>query len=146
MKFFEVKTKRLAVDDSNTYKEIKEQWLVQAETFTEAEANVTRYINNARPKDTVQFTGMKPSRITEILCSDNVNNEEPDSHAYYKCIILRTGEAWGRRGSREYICAKANDIEDANSVALRYADPNEGTAVDSIRVEKTKFTGVIILK
>ena len=146
MVLFEVKTKRLAVDESNTYTEVKEQWLVQAETFTEAEANVTRYINDTYPKDTITFTGMKPSRITELVRSQNVNDKDEDSWAYYKCTILRTGPDWGKRGSKEYICVKANDIEDANRATLEYADPNEGTTIDSIKVEKTKFTGVIIFE
>lgn len=146
MTLFEVKTKRLTVDDSNTYTEVKEQWLVQAETFTEAEANVTKYINSNHPKDAITFTGMKPSRVTELVRSQNVNDKEKDSWAYYKCTILRTGPDWGRRGSKEYICVKANDIEDANRATLEYADPNEGTTIDSIKVEKTKFTGVIIFE
>ena len=146
MILFEVKTKRLAVDESNTYTEIKEQWLVQAETFTEAEANVTRFLNKIFPKDSVTFTGMKPSRIAELVKSQSVNDDDPDSWAYYKCTILRTGAGWGKRGSKEYICVKANDIEDANTAVLRYADPDEDTVIDSIKVEKTKFTGTIILE
>lgn len=145
MTLFEVKTKRLAVDESNTYKEVKEQWLVQAETFTEAEANVTKYINKVYPKDTISFTGMKPSRVTELVKSENVT-EKSEDWAYYKCTILRTGPDWGKRGSKEYICVKANDIEDANATAMKYAEPNEGTTVDSIKIEKTKFNGVIVFE
>lgn len=145
MNLFEVKTKRLTVDESNTYKTVKEQWLVEAETFTEAEANVTKYLKGVNPKDEISFTGMKPSRITELVKSERCEEDEENA-LFYKCTVLFTGEGFGKRGTKECICAKAIDIEDANMATLKFAKAGdeEATNVDSVKVEKTRFTGVIV--
>ena len=43
--FFEVRTKRLTVTERNAYKTVKELWLFQVESYTEAEARVTEFMN-----------------------------------------------------------------------------------------------------
>ena len=53
--FFEVRTKRLTVTERNAYKTVKELWLFQVESYTEAEARVTEFMNK-------QFKG--PGRAT----------------------------------------------------------------------------------
>lgn len=143
MNLFEVKTKRVTVNESNAYQTVKEQWLVEAETFTEAEANVTKYLSKVYPKDDVSFVGMKPSKIMTCLKSDLCEGSE-DETAYYKCTILFMGEGYGRKGTKEYYCVKALGVDDANLTVLKYVRSDDETTIDSVKVEKTKYTGVIV--
>lgn len=153
MKFFEVKTKRLSVNDSNLYETVKEQWLVEASTFTEAEANTLAYIKSLYPKDDVVFTGIKPSKIEVVLDSiksgsidKNVEVPEDDDRHFYKCTVLMSGEGHGKRGEKFFICAKADGVDSANDLAVDYTrgeDLSESTEISSIKIEKTGFLNAI---
>ena len=42
--YFEVRIKRTYVDENNTYKTVKEAYLIAAETYTEAETRMAKFM------------------------------------------------------------------------------------------------------
>lgn len=61
--FFEVRTKRLTVTERNAYKTVKELWLFQVESYTEAEARVTEFMNKQFKGEDFSIPKIQPSKI-----------------------------------------------------------------------------------
>lgn len=64
--FFEVRTKRLTVTERNAYKTVKELWLFQVESYTEAEARVTEFMNKQFKGEDFSIPKIQPSKIQRV--------------------------------------------------------------------------------
>ena len=81
--FFEVRTKRLTVTERNAYKTVKELWLFQVESYTEAEARVTEFMNKQFKGEDFSIPKIQPSKIQRVEKTDGCANEDP----FYKVKI-----------------------------------------------------------
>lgn len=81
--FFEVRTKRLTVTERNAYKTVKELWLFQVESYTEAEARVTEFMNKQFKGEDFSIPKIQPSKIQRVEKTDGCADEDP----FYKVKI-----------------------------------------------------------
>ena len=140
--YYEVKDKRLGVDENNAYETVKELWLVASESVAEAEATVCKFIENNFPKSDLEVQAVKLSKITNIVkdtaCEDDA--------AYYKLKceeeLEREDDERKPKVIRTFVLCKANTPEAA--IAALKASDICGKDVEVTKCEKTKFNGIIV--
>lgn len=141
--FFEVRTKRLTVTERNAYKTVKELWLFQVESYTEAEARVTEFMNKQFKGEDFSIPKIQPSKIQRVEKTDGCANEDP----FYKVKIELLSENDKGKVVKEpfFILVRAESPEAAIKVGNGVGD-EEAPSSETVSATKTKFTGVVVMK
>lgn len=110
MNFFETKVKYSIVSESGSEKKVSESYIVDAVSFTETEARITKemqpFIN-----DGFEITAIKKANYTDLI-EDSTSTADK----YYKCkiIFITMDEEKGKeKRISNYILVQAKDIEGA---------------------------------
>lgn len=108
MNWFEVKVKYSMIDEKGSEKKVTEPYLVDALTFTEAEARINKemepYLN-----DEFLIMNMKRANYSDLL-------EDENGDKYYKCKIIFVTldeEAGKEKKVSNYVLVQASSIETA---------------------------------
>lgn len=108
MNWFEVKVKYSMISENGAEKKVSEPYLVDALSFTEAEARINKelepYLN-----DEFQIVNMKRANYTDLL-------EDETGDKYFKCkvVFVTLDEEKGKeKKTSNYILVQAKDIEGA---------------------------------
>lgn len=141
--FFEVRTKRLTVTERNAYKTVKELWLFEVETYTEAEARVTEFMNKQFKGEDFSIPKIQPSKIQRVEKTEGCNPEDP----FYKVKIELLSENDKGKVVKDpfFILVRAENPEAAITVADGVGD-EESPSHEVVKTEKTKFTGVVVME
>lgn len=141
--FFEVRTKRLTVTERNAYKTVKELWLFEVETYTEAETRVTEFMNKQFKGEDFSIPKIQPSKIQRIEKTEGCNPEDP----FYKVKIELLSENDKGKVVKDpfFILVRAESPEAAITVADEVGD-EESPSHEVVKTEKTKFTGVVVME
>lgn len=142
--FFEVRTKRLTVTERNAYKTVKELWLLQVESYTEAEARVTEFMNKQFKGEDFSIPKIQPSKIQRVEKTDGCANEDP----FYKVKIelLSENDKGKVKVVKEpfFILVRAESPEAAIEVGNGVGD-EEAPSSETVSATKTKFIGVVVM-
>lgn len=140
--FFEVRTKRLTVTERNAYKTVKELWLFQVESYTEAEARVTEFMNKQFKGEDFSIPKIQPSKIQRVEKTDGCADENP----FYKVKIELLSENDKGKVVKEpfFILVRAESPEAAIEVGNGVGD-EEAPSSETVSATKTKFTGVVVM-
>lgn len=114
MNWFECKISYEKILENGMQKKVTEPYLVDALSFTEAEARIVKEI---RPYIAGEFTvsDIKREKITELFF-----NENGDRYFEAKVEFITLDEKGGtEKRTRVKILAQANDIEDARQVLIK---------------------------
>ena len=141
--FVEVRTKRLTVTERNAYKTVKELWLFEVETYTEAEARVTEFMNKQFKGEDFSIPKIQPSKIQRVEKTEGCVPEDP----FYKVKIELLSENDKGKVVKEpfFILVRAESPEAAITVADEVGD-EESPSHEVVKTEKTKFTGVVVME
>lgn len=141
--FFEVRTKRLTVTERNAYKTVKELWLFEVETYTEAEARVTEFMNKQFKGEDFSIPKIQPSKIQRVEKTEGCVSEDP----FYKVKIELLSENDKGKVVKDpfFILVRAESPEAAITVADEVGD-EESPSHEVVKTEKTKFTGVVVME
>lgn len=141
--FFEVRTKRLTVTERNAYKTIKELWLFEVESYTEAEARVTEFMTKQFKGEDFSIPKIQPSKIQRVEKSENGTPEDP----FYKVKIELLTENDKGKVVKEpfFILVRAESPEAAIEVGNGVGD-EEAPSSETVSATKTKFTGVVVME
>lgn len=110
MNFFEVKVKYQKIDDNGKEAIATETYLVDALSYTECEARITKEMEPFLGQD-FQIVNMKRANYNELA-------EDASADRYYKCkaVFVTIDEEKGReRRVASYILVQANDMEHAQA-------------------------------
>lgn len=115
--FFECGLSYEKTIENGTQKKVTEPYLVDALSFTEAEANIIREI---KPFIAGEFTirTIKRARISEVF----FNEDNPDADKYFKAKInfISLDVKKGKESkTAAYMLAKASDIDEAKKVVVK---------------------------
>lgn len=141
--FFEVRTKRLTVTERNAYKTVKELWLFEVETYTEAETRVTEFMNKQFKGEDFSIPKIQPSKIQRVEKTEGCNPEDP----FYKVKIELLSENDKGKVVKDpfFILVRAESPEAAITVVDEVGD-EESPSHEVVKTEKTKFTGVVVME
>lgn len=141
--FFEVRTKRLTVTERNAYKTVKELWLFEVETYTEAETRVTEFMNKQFKGEDFSIPKIQPSKIQRVEKTEGCNPED----LFYKVKIELLSENDKGKVVKDpfFILVRAESPEAAITVANEVGD-EESPSHEVVKTEKTKFTGVVVME
>lgn len=141
--FFEVRTKRLTVTERNAYKTVKELWLFEVETYTEAEARVTEFMNTQFKGEDFSIPKIQPSKIQRVEKTEGCDPEDP----FYKVKIELLSENDKGKVVKDpfFILVRAESPEAAITVADEVGD-EESSSHEVVTTAKTKFTGVVVME
>lgn len=141
--FFEVRTKRLTVTERNAYKTVKELWLFEVETYTEAEARVTEFMDKQFKGEDFSIPKIQPSKIQRVEKTEGCDSEDP----FYKVKIEFLSENDKGKVVKEpfFILVRAESPEAAITVADEVGD-EESPSHEVVTTAKTKFTGVAVME
>ena len=141
--YFEVRTKRLTVTARNAYKTVKELWLFEVETYTEAEARVTEFMNKQFKGEDFSIPKIQPSKIQRVEKTEGCVPED----SFYKVKIELLSENDKGKVVKEpfFILVRAESPEAAITVADEVGD-EESLSHEVVKTEKTKFTGVVVME
>lgn len=141
--FFEVRTKRLTVTERNAYKTVKELWLFEAETYTEAEARVTEFMNTQFKGEDFSIPKIQPSKIQRVEKTKGCDSKDP----FYKVKIELLSENDKGKVVKDpfFILVRAESPEAAITVADEVGD-EESPSHEVVTTAKTKFTGVVVME
>ena len=149
--YFEIKVKRTHVNENNAYQTDKEMYLVDALTYTEAEARIAKGMEQFHTGDSYSVLKIQGSKITKI----HAQQVEPDEDgaipemSYFKVKCLVCVEIEGRKKPKKlplFALIKALTPEDAvREVDTMMESEFTETDFELVKVEKTKFVGVIVL-
>lgn len=140
--YFEVRTKRLTVTEQNAYKTVKELWLFEVETYTEAEARVVEFMNKQFKGEDFSISKIQPSKIQRLEKTEECNPDDP----YYKVKIVFLSENNKKKVTKDkyFILVRAENPEAVIVVANKIG--NAGVLnYEVAKVEKTKFTGAVVM-
>lgn len=110
MNWFEVKVKYSMIDEQGAEKKMSEPYLVDALSFTEAEARINKEMEPYLSDD-FQIVNMKRANYTDLL-------EDEAGDKYFKCkvVFVTLDEEKGKEKKvSNYILVQASDIEHAIS-------------------------------
>lgn len=141
--FFEVRTKRLTVTERNAYKTVKELWLFEVETYTEAETRVTEFMNKQFKGEDFSIPKIQPSKIQRVEKTEGCNPEDP----FYKVKIELLSENDKGKVVKDpfFILVRAESPGAAITVVDEVGD-EESPSHKVVKTEKTKFTGVVVME
>lgn len=108
MNWFEVKVKYSMIGENGAEKKMSEPYLVDALSFTEAEARINKEMEPYLSDD-FQIVNMKRANYTDLL-------EDEDGDKYFKCkiVFVTIDEEKGKeKKTSNYILVQAKDIESA---------------------------------
>ena len=124
-------------------KKVSEEYLVDAESFTETEKRASKAATELIGTRDFDITAISREPITEILRDD----EEEDNHWYKAVVALfcEDEETGTRKSSPQTMYVNASDINNAaNMLADRMSDSNIDWEIKSIA--ETKVLGVLEYK
>jgi hypothetical protein len=124
-------------------KKVSEEYLVDAESFTETEKRASKAATELIGTRDFDITAISREPITEILRDD----EEEDNHWYKAVVALfcEDEETGTRKSSPQTMYVNASDINNAaNMLADRMSDSNIDWEIKSIA--ETKVLGVLNYK
>ena len=81
-KFFEAKVKYEKMQEDGVTKKVTETYLVEALSFSECEAKITKEMESYISGD-FEVTAINPSKYGELVESDNINADK-----WYKCKLM----------------------------------------------------------
>ena len=149
--YFEVRIKRTYVDEKNTYKTVKEAYLIDAVTYTEAEARMAKFMGQQYKGDSYTVLKIQSSKISMLYAQQvqpiDSEGTMPDM-AYFKvkCVVLM--EIEGRKKPKRipvFGLVKAIDSENAVAVVDKMMDKHyDAVNFDLVKMEKTKFVGIVV--
>ncbi len=134
---FEVKIHYRGINERGVEAIIKRIFLLDAETFTEAEAIVTKEMETVNPDFFIET--ITRSKIEEVI-----TNEE--DYEYYKAKVVFTGvdEVSGRESkTTAYYLVEANSTQEANETTQGLIDRNSIVPFSIEGVQLTKITDVL---
>lgn len=108
-KWYECKVKYLKVNADGTQKTTSEQYLVDALSFTEAEANITKELESYASLGEFSVVSIKTARYAEII-----PNESGDRWFKCKAVFVSLDEEKGvERRSASTMLVQANNAKEA---------------------------------
>lgn len=149
--YFEVRIKRTYVDENNTYKTVKEAYLIDAVTYTEAEARMAKFMEQQYKGDSYTVLKIQSSKISMLYAQQVQPIDEegtmPDmSYFKVKCVVLM--EIEGRKKPKRVPViglVKAIDPENAVTVVDEMMNKHyDAENFELVKMEKTKFVGVVV--
>lgn len=143
----EVRTKRLTVTDNNTYKTVKEAYLIEADSFTEAETVMCKYAEKEYPNQDFQISRISPTKISSTYIT---KESEGTADPWWKCKIELIEMRDGKNGELKpkkvpfIILIQAQSSDDVPPFATKIGKEQCFDDFEVVRVEKTKVVDVIL--
>ena len=106
--WYEIKIKALRIDESGYERKVNETYLLDAVSYTDAEARAY-YFGNECFKGDFNVTSIKQSNITEVISKN-------DGEWWYKAkisLVTIDEEAGKEKKSTNYLLVMGNNIDDA---------------------------------
>ena len=140
--YYEIRVKRTFVNELNAYTTFKEVYLVEAVSYTEAEARITKHVTETLQSE-INILRISKSKIEGYI--GNIGEVQAGvEESFYKVkITYMTVTDSGRdKKANEYYVTKAVNCEEASDVLLKeYGE--QLTDMEVTKVEKTKIKEVI---
>ncbi len=136
MNWFETKVRYAAIDEQGAEKKMNESYLVDALSFTEAEARITKEMEPYQG-DHFQIVNMKRANYSDVL-------EDETGDKYFKCkitFVTLDAEKGKEKKVSNYILVQAEDIESAQ-LNLKKAFRDMTVDWDVILVSETMIMDV----
>lgn len=144
--FFEVRTKRVEVDvETNRYRTVREQYLIDAVNFTESEAAIHKYMEEEHPGEEFTVVKIQPSRIQKLIGGGEVDTET----SYWKSRVelLLMDEVSGKTHKNTLtLLIKAETVAEASKIAEEVSGEELHNSIEAVKTEKTKIVDVILPK
>ena len=141
--YCEVRVKRTCITDGNAYGTLKESYLVNAVSHTDAEASVARYMETVYPGAEYSVQRISKSRVEDYVQAF-LGDGEKKPEAYYKVRCVYVEDIDGHAKKRKVMAlVNASDVEKAASLALSSYDPDGSLKYEVVKVEKTSIVDVI---
>lgn len=110
MNWFDIKVRYSMISENGAEKKVSESYLVDAISFTEAEARINKELE-AYLSDEFQIMNMKRANYTDLL-----EDETGDKYYKAKVVFVTLDEDKGReKKTANYILVQAKDLEGALS-------------------------------
>lgn len=141
--YYEVRVKRTCITDGNAYGTLKESYLVNAVSYTDAEASVARYMETVYPGAEYSVQRISKSRVEDYV-QEELADGQKRPEAYYKVRCAYVEDIDGHAKKRKVmVLVNAVDVEKAASMALSSYDPDGELGYEVVKVEKTSIVDVI---
>jgi len=124
MNYFEVKVKCFRTQEDGCDKKVTEDYVADAESFTEAEARIIKEVFDTAKSD-VEIASIAKTKYSEVMYSDKTEDDK-----WYKCKISNTivDENTGKeKKANVYYLIQASSLETARTYILKLMD---GTVSD----------------
>lgn len=142
--YYEVRVKRTCITDGNAYGTLKESYLVNAVSYTDAEASVARYMETVYPGAEYSVQRISKSRV-ESYVQEELADGQKKPEAYYKVRCAYVEDIDGHAKKRKVmVLVNAFDVEKAALTALSIYDSDGDLKHEEVvKVEKTSIVDVI---
>lgn len=144
MEFFEVKIKRIT-KEGEEQKVLKESYLVQAVSYTEAETRFAQFMAKLHAEDSFTVLKISTTKYSHLAKHDDIAPEDP----FFKVKILSYYKKENSEKMRHHTLMAmihAKTPADAAGLADVIGDENSEQGWDIIRIERTKVAGVIVMQ
>lgn len=141
MSFIDVNVKVVKIIENGRRKRFKEAYMVEADSFTEAEAKITKEMLPYHEKESFTVSAVKKSNISWLIPSSN----SQDNHWFkVKCEFVVLDEKTGvKKRTCQYALVQAEEIR----VALDYFEKYMKGGTESytvLSVQETKILDVYL--
>lgn len=142
--YYEVKLKRTCiVSESNAYGVVKENYLVKAVNYTDAEASIAKYMEDRHSGDEYTVQKIAKSKIVNVVRVVPEKDEDaPERFFKVKLSYVESFDGHTKR-VRRVVLANADTIEDGTAVVLTAYDPDQSLGCEVEKIEKTSILDVV---
>ena len=141
--YYEVRVKRTCITDGNAYGTLKESYLVNAVSYTDAEASVARYMETVYPGAEYSIQRISKSKVKGYV-QEELADGQKRPEVYYKvsCVYVEDIDGHAKK-RRMVVLVNTFDLEKAASEVLSSYDPDGNLKYGVVKVEKTSIVDVI---
>lgn len=139
MELFEAKVKYDKICEDGVIKKIPEQYVVEALSFTEAEARVTKDIAQFSSGE-FEVSDLKRSRVTEVI-----ENEDAAADTWYKATVafVTIDEKTDKeKRTLSYFLIQGKDLNDARETLLKWLGKGMADYV-VVSIAETKILDIL---
>lgn len=142
MEFFEIKIKRIT-HEGDDEKVLKEAYLVEACSYTEAETRFAQFMAKLHAEDAYTVLKISATKFSQLAREEGVETEDP----FFKVKILSYYKKEGSERLRHHTLVAlihAKTPMAAAAEADRIGDEQSAEGHDVVRIEKTRLVAVVI--
>ncbi len=131
----------MTVTDNNTYKTVKEAYLIEADSFTEAETVMCKYAEKEYPNQDFQISRISPTKIASTYIT---KESEGTTDPWWKCKIELIEMRDGKNGELKpkkvpfIILIQAQSSDDVPPFATKIGKSSALTILKSFELKRQK--------